>query len=99
MFAAIRRYNVKPGQMQETIARVKKGLVPLLTKQKGFHAYHAIDAGNNVAVSVSFYADRAAADAANKEAAGWVQQNLAGIITPIDATVGEVQVEAASARV
>ena len=94
MFATIRRYNVKPGKMDETIKKVQTGLAPILSKQKGFHSYRAIDAGNNVAISVSFYADRAAADAANKEAAGWVKSNLADAITPIDVNVGEVKVDA-----
>ncbi len=99
MFVSVHRYNVKPGQMQETIARVKKGLLPLLAKQKGFHAYHALDAGKNVAVSVSFYQSRAAADAANKEAAAWVNENLAELITPVDVAVGEVLVEGTAPHV
>ncbi len=99
MFGTIRRYTVKPGQMQETIKRVKQGLVPLVSRQQGFIAYHAMDAGNNVAVSVSFYQSRAAADNANKEAAGWVKSNLAELITPVDVTVGEVLAEATASRV
>ncbi len=98
MFATVRRYNVKAGKMPETIARVKKGLMPLLTKQQGFHAYHALDAGHNVAVSISFYQSRAAADAANKHAAAWVKENLAELITPVDVEVGEVLAEATVAH-
>jgi len=99
MFATIRRYNVKPGQMSEVISRVKQGLVPLITKQAGFVSYQAIDAGNNVALSVSFYQSRAAAEAANSAAAGWVSANLAQLITPVDISVGEVLADASAARV
>jgi len=98
MFATIRRYNVKAGKMDDVIKKVQTGLVPLLGKQKGFQSYRAVDAGNNVAVSVSFYSDRAAADAANTAAAGWVKSNLGDSITPIDVTVGEVTVDAAAAH-
>jgi heme-degrading monooxygenase HmoA len=90
MFVSIRRYQVKPGSMPEVASRVQKGLVSLLSTQAGFVAYHAIDGGNNVAVSVSVYQDRAAAEAANKTAAQWVQANLSGLISGPEVTVGEV---------
>ena len=98
MFATIRRYTVKPGQMSEVVKRVKQGRIPIVTKQQGFVSYQAIDAGNNVALSVSFYQSRASADAANKEAASWVKANLAELTTPIDVTVGEVVADAKTAR-
>ena len=99
MFATIRRYQGKPGQTEETIRRVEQGLVPILSKQRGFVSYHAIDAGNDVAVSVSLYDDRAAADAANQAAAAWVTQNLADLVGSADVTVGEVRVSATAAHV
>jgi quinol monooxygenase YgiN len=99
MFVTIRRYNVKPGQMSEVVKRVKQGLLPIVAKQQGFVSYQAIDAGGNVALSVSFYQNRAAADAANKEAAAWVKANLAELIAPVDVTVGEVLAESTAARI
>jgi hypothetical protein len=98
MFATFRRYTVRPGQMSEVIRRVRAGLIPIISAHPGFVSYHAIDAGQNVALSVSFYQGRAAADAANKDAAGWVQAHLAELTTPIDVTVGEVVADAAAAR-
>jgi heme-degrading monooxygenase HmoA len=95
MFTTIRRYSVKPGQMEATIERVRAGLVPIISKQQGFISYHALDAGDNVAVSVSCYYSRAMADAANTEAAAWAQSNLSRL-QPIDVTVGEVLVEASA---
>jgi heme-degrading monooxygenase HmoA len=98
MFATIRRYTVRPGQMSEVIRRVRQGLVPIISTHPGFASYHAIDAGNSIALSVSFYQSRAAADAANKDAAAWVHANLSDLTTPIDVTVGEVVADAAAAR-
>jgi hypothetical protein len=53
MFVTTRRYQGKPGQTDDTVRRVKAGLLPILTQQTGFGSYAAIDAGNGVAVSVS----------------------------------------------
>jgi hypothetical protein len=97
MFVTIRRYTVK-GSMQEVSSRVQKGLVPLLSKQPGFVSYHAADAGNNVAFSVSVYQNHAAADAANKAAAGWVQQNLGALLGNVELTMGEVTASSEHAR-
>ena len=89
MFVTIRRYQVK-GSMQEVGNRVQKGLIPIVSKQPGFHSYHAIDAGSNVALSVSVYDNRAAAEAANKAAAQWVHGNLSGLVGNVEVTMGEV---------
>ncbi len=97
MFATIRRYQGKPGQTAETIQRVKSGLIPILSTQPGFHSYHAVEAANDVAVSVSLYASRAAADAANQAAASWVKANLADQVGPVDLVVGEVAASATAA--
>jgi heme-degrading monooxygenase HmoA len=99
MFATIRRYQGKPGNTEEVIRRVQQGLIPMLTIQRGFVSYHAIDAGNDVAISVSIYADRAAAEAANQSATSWVKQNLRDLVVPGDVTVGEVRASATAARV
>ena len=99
MFATIRRYKGTPGQTDETIRRVQAGLVPILTRQRGFVSYHAIDAGHDVAVSVSIYTDRAAAEAGNQAAMEWVKQNLAGQIAGgAELTLGEVRVSAVGAQ-
>jgi ketosteroid isomerase-like protein len=97
MFATIRRYQGKPGQTAETIGRVKAGLIPILSAQPGFHSYHAVEAANDVAVSVGIYASRTAAEAANQAAASWVQANLADHVGPVDLVVGEVAASATAA--
>jgi ketosteroid isomerase-like protein/heme-degrading monooxygenase HmoA len=90
MFATIRRYQGKPGQTAETVSRVKAGLIPTLSKQPGFRSYHAVEAADDVAVSVSLYESRAAAEAANQAVASWVKDNLADNVGPAEVTVGEV---------
>jgi ketosteroid isomerase-like protein len=91
MYATIRRYQgLKPGQTAETVRRVKEGLLPILITQPGFASYTAVDAGNELAVSVSLYESRAAAEAANQSAASWVKSNLADLVGPGEVMVGEV---------
>lgn len=90
MYAAIRRYHVKPGRIADVARRVQESLVPLLRAQRGFIAYHAIDAGDNIAVAIGLYENRRAAEAANETATDWVKQNLADLLGPGDVTVGKV---------
>jgi uncharacterized protein len=95
MFATIRRYQgTQPGQTAETISRVKQGLLPILNRQPGFRSYQAVEGENEVAVSVSVYESRAAADGANQAAASWVKDNLADLVGPADVTVGEIALSA-----
>jgi uncharacterized protein len=90
MFTTIRRYQVtQPGQTAEAARRVEQGLVPILSTQPGFLSYAVVDAGQDIEVSVSVYTDRAAAEAANRAAAGWVKEHLADLVGAVDITMGE----------
>lgn len=97
MFATIRRYQGQPGHTEEVLRRVQLGLIPMLTIQRGFVSYYAIDAGDDVALSVSIYADRASAEAANQSVTSWVRMNLGDLVGPADVTLGEVRLSATSA--
>lgn len=97
MFATIRRYQGRPGQTDEVVRRVKDGLIPIISRQPGFVSYHAIDAGNDVAISISIYQTGDAADAANAAAASWVRANLAELVGPAEVSMGEVVVSATPA--
>jgi hypothetical protein len=94
MFASIRRYQGHPGRVEETIRLVENGFLPILKKQPGFVAYYAIEAGQNIVVSVSIYKDRASAEAANKAAAAWVTENLSELVDKAGVSVGEVKLVA-----
>ncbi len=90
MFATIRRYQGPPGQTDETIRRVLHGLVPILGKGRGFVSYQPIDAGNDVAMSVSVHGVRAAADSAHQPAAACGRDNLARLAGPTDVAPAQV---------
>lgn len=90
MFAAVRRYHVKPGRIAEVARRVQEGLVPILSRQRGFVSYHCIDAGDNVALAFGVYDDRRSAEAANDSASAWVKQNIAELLGTGEVMVGQV---------
>jgi hypothetical protein len=90
VIAAIRRVQVKAGQMDEVKRRLEQGLIPLISQIPGFVCYHAVDAGDDVAISVTLYTDRAAAEAAVKVAKPWAEANIVHLMGAAEATVGEV---------
>jgi hypothetical protein len=94
----LRRYTFDPSQVEEITQRVSEGLVPLLSKAAGFAGYGVLDAGQGVIVSLSAFADRATAEAANKMALGWVHTNLAGLLpNPPEVITAEVKARKAKA--
>ena len=89
MFAIIRRYQGKKGSVEGIADQVQTELVPFMSSQPGFVSYTAIDAGNDVAIVVSVFRDKATAEAASKLAIDWVQANLSDLGKP-EITAGTV---------
>ena len=96
MFATVRRYRGQKGTIGEVARKVQTHLVPLLSRQPGFISYAAIDAGNDVAVSISVFQDSASADAANKIALQWAQQNIAAQVGTPEILTGQVVASSAA---
>ena len=93
MYIAVRQYKVKPGSIDEIVRRASEGYVPLIGQVSGFIAYYAVDAGNDLAFTVSIFQDQAGADASTRLAADWVKQNLAALVEgPPEITAGEANV-------
>jgi len=90
MFATIRKYQGKPGTINDVAQQVQHEFVPLLTAQPGFVSYTAIHTGNDAVMSVSVFQDKAAAEAANKVAADWVKQHIGANVGSPDVSYGEV---------
>src|SRR5688500_8320138 len=67
------------GSPGEVAARVAEGLVPMLRSLPGFHAYYAA-ADNGDAFSVSVFASRSPALAANECTRKWVVANLRNLL-------------------
>jgi hypothetical protein len=96
MFATVRRYHAQKGTLDEVARKVQAQMVPLLSRQPGFVSYTAIDAGNDVAISISVFTDQATADAANKAAMQWAQQNIAAQVGAPEVLAGPVVASSAT---
>ena len=90
-YLAIREYQLAPGHtMEELVATVGSGLVPILRQVPGFRQHFLVETGDGV-LSISVFADQAGAEESTARAADWVQQNLAGFFTgPATVTTGTV---------
>ena len=93
MHIAVRRYMIEPGSFDEIARRASEGLVPLISQVSGFMAYYAVDAGNDIAFTVSIFQDQAGADESTRLAAVYVNQHLASLVQgPPEVNAGEVKV-------
>ena len=98
MHAAIRRYRVDPGSVDEIVRGVNEGLLPIIEDASGFRAYYALDAGGGTIASVSVFEDRAGAEESTRLAADWIRENMASLFpNPPEVLQGEVVVHGAAA--
>jgi hypothetical protein len=97
MHAAIRRYQVDPGSVDEIIRRVNEGLVPRIKEVSGFQAYYALDAGDGRLASVSVFEDRAGAEESTRVAGDYISENMASLVPdPPEVLQGEVVAQEAA---
>jgi hypothetical protein len=80
MYAAIRRYELLPADVPTLRQRVQAGFLPIISQVAGFVSYDLIEAENGVVISVSVFADEAAAQESSRRAAAWVEQEAADLV-------------------
>src|SRR3954453_3418425 len=69
-------------------------------KNRDFVAYHAIDTGNDMVMTISLFYDREQAEASNELAAQWVAEELSDFrVTRVGVIAGEAMVSRASAEI
>ena len=93
MYTSVRRYRVR-GALAAFGRRVEQGLVPLVARAAGFRSFAVLDVGEGLAVTITVFADRAAAEDAERQSAAWFAEHLAAVVTREDGTAGEVLVHA-----
>jgi heme-degrading monooxygenase HmoA len=81
VYAAIRKYELDAGSVDELAKRVDAGLARTLSTQPGFLAYHVIASGVSMTggeeiVSVTFFEDEETAARSNELAAQFVKDEL-----------------------
>ena len=99
MYAAIRRYQVDPGSVDEVTRGINEDFLPIIKEVSGFQAYYAVDAGGGRLATVSVFEDQAGAEESTRKAGDYIRQNMASLLPdPPEVLQGEVVAqEAASA--
>ncbi len=103
MYAAIRRYALLPSDVPKLRQRIEERFLPLIRQVPGFVSFDLIEAVNGVVISVSVFADEAAAAGESRRAtaaavaarqtAAWLDQDAADLIRQAQQiTAGEVTI-------
>jgi len=99
MYASLRTYRVGSGSVGAVMRRVDRDFAEALSQEPGFIAYHAIDTGNDMIMTVSLFHRREQAEASNELAAQWVTEELSDFnVSRVGVIGGEAMVSRASAR-
>ena len=88
MHTRIARYRFS-GDAHELGRRAEDGLLPIFRAQPGFKAYSVVASDGEI-FSFSSWDSAEQAEEANKAAASWVAENMAGDIDLVEAHVGEL---------
>src|ERR671910_651680 len=100
MYASLRTYRIGSGSVDAVMRRVDRGFAEALSQGRGFVAYHAIDTGNDMVMTISLFDDREQAEASDQLAAQWVGQELSDFnVTRVGIIAGEAMVSRASAEI
>ncbi|MEW6582031.1 MAG: hypothetical protein AB1416_04645 [Actinomycetota bacterium] len=90
MHATVRHYRSAPGLVDGVVAN-EAAIRALLQDIPGFRAYYIVRTGEDSAVSISVYDDRAGTDASTAAARDWVAANIPGAAgAPPEVSEGDV---------
>ena len=81
MHIVTRRYQGKPGSMEEVVPHLNKVLLPIMSKAPGFIEYYAVDMGNDVLVTISVFETKAGTDESTRIASDYVKQYFTHLMT------------------
>lgn len=97
MFAVISTYGVT--DIDEFSELVKDGFLPIVESVPGFVACYVVDAGDDLASSITICEDKAGVDESTSGAAEWVEEHALDFIESGPAVVtGTVLAETAATR-
>ena len=80
MYAAIRKYSIKPKFINEVMQRIQGEFLNIVNREPGFVAYYAIREGDNEVLTISVFETQAGAEGSTPMALEWVTKNLAGFV-------------------
>jgi hypothetical protein len=80
MYAAIRKYSIKPKFINEVMQRIQGEFIHIINREPGFVAYYAIREGGNQVLTISVFETQAGAEGSTPMALEWVSKNLTGFV-------------------
>jgi hypothetical protein len=93
MYAAIRQGKAKSGKAEELTARIKEGVIPIISDVPGFTAYFVVYAPDDTVTAIGVFDTFENAEESNRRALAWIDQNLGPLLEgPITAVAGPVVV-------
>ncbi|HET8840000.1 MAG TPA: antibiotic biosynthesis monooxygenase [Ktedonobacteraceae bacterium] len=76
MYAVIRRIKVQPHLVDESITRMRQGLMPFLKDEPGFIEFSLVMIGENEGVSITIFETRETAEEGNKKSLEWARDQI-----------------------
>jgi heme-degrading monooxygenase HmoA len=61
MYAAIRKYTIKPNCIHEVIQRIQGEFLLIISREPGFTAYYAVRVGDDEVLTISVFETQAGA--------------------------------------
>jgi hypothetical protein len=91
MYAAIRQAKARSGMAEELTARIKEGVIPIISDVQGFRAYYVVYAPDDTVTAIGIFNNFEAAEESNRRALAWIEQNLGPLLTgPVTPAAGPV---------
>ena len=90
MHARIGLYQVKPGTLDASLARIRADLLPRLEEQPGMRRDVGVLIGPDSFLSFSVWETREQANAAAEMLAGWLREHLGPTVVSVENGVGEI---------
>jgi heme-degrading monooxygenase HmoA len=75
MRAVLRRYRVRLGTVGAAAAHAERSLLPLIKQLPGFVAHYLLDTGGGIAVSLTLFETRTAAEASHRVLNDWFRSD------------------------
>src|SRR5215216_694561 len=79
MYASLRTYRIGSGSVEAVMRRVDRDFAEALSQEPGFVAYHAIDTGHRMVMTISLFHDREQAEGSTEVAAQWGAEELSDL--------------------
>ena len=89
-YTRISTYELTNGTFDELTGIVEKGILPTFEREQGFVNYGLVDIGDRMAMAISIWDTREAAEKSVLIAASWVKENVSDRVRLVTSHVGNL---------